>query len=440
MEIIIFIIYTFILLIACKRKQSYMFLSPLVVIPILYFLCYFLPYLAQKCFGYEIIEEFDLEDPVLSKTMIFLILWLLSFVFGVLLSRTNQQRSVIVGTSMTDRDALTLNQYIFLMNIIGVILIIWAETKFKGFFSNFRAYKIEKTRSGLKISSLDRCIGMIGMIMVMFSILLSGYLKGIINSTSVKLKVIFNATILPYVIYLFATLSRGLLLPFALSYLTSLFVKRKINYYHIIKLLLIALVVLAGTGVVSQIRGRGSGGGLSSSNDIVKTRLDISETLESINGLQTMVWVIEYTKETNLINGLLLIAIHINPAPSFIYNPQRHMSLAREMGITSVGIPMPAIGEAYFRLGYWGLLIALLFGYICGYVWYRVNNSDPNLLYIFLYIMLIYSVVIGVHSNIRAATRGIVWILLIWLIFRSVFFKRKINHPIINDEVFLYDS
>ena len=100
----------------------------------------------------------------------------------------------------------------------------------------------------------------------------------------------------------------------------------------------------------------------------------------------------------------------MSPIPSFIINDDG-IDLSGEMGVgLSVGIPMPAIGEVDSRLGYCGLWIPLLFGCICGNVWERILYSKSRVFYVLLYFMLINFVVIGAHSNLRAATRGIVWI------------------------------
>ena len=288
MDIVIIIIIFFIFFLLFMGRDIRGFASPLFVIPSLYVLFYFVPYLAQKYVGFEAIKGFDLNDKVVVHTLCFLILWLMAFILGCFLSKKHTQIHSINNLNVTEDKIWILIKYIFFINLIGTILVIWAETRFHDFFTGFRAYKIAKMQSAIQMSSMDRGMIMLGMIMALFSVLGAGYLKGA-NIKSQRQIVFLHISILPYVVYLFASLSRGFILPYGILYFVGLLLKRKIVIRDIIHIFLVAFIILGSAGIISKFRGEHSEGGISSITKFTDFSLDISKYLEPMNGLQTMV-------------------------------------------------------------------------------------------------------------------------------------------------------
>lgn len=410
MDALILSLYVAVCAISAKRLRSIRnWLSPLVVFPLLYFVLYFLPYLLQEHIQFTAIQSADLSDEVVRRTMVFLLVWVALFVVGVLLREVSvNPHRVAEKYAVSSRAIKKYTMLVLAMNCVGVVLICWAETRFQSLGSGFRAYKVELSRSGYQMSSLDRGIGMLGMMMTLLSTLGAGVLQGMLPAATKRLSFYLHLSVFPNVLYLFISLSRGFTLPYGLMYVVVVLTKRRVSFRDVTYLLMAAFLVFAGVGLVSQLRALQDGGGFQSAGKVLDTGVDVGKTMEAVNGLQTMVWAFDL-EGNKFLDGLLSLLAHINPLPSCLAMPTGVVILAEEMGITSVGIPMPAIGEVYFRLGFFGAVLAFPFGLLAGHLWAGATQSRDRGLYVLVYVALLHCVIVGMHSNLRAATRPFLW-------------------------------
>jgi hypothetical protein len=190
---------------------------------------------------------------------------------------------------------------------------------------------------------------------------------------------------------------------------------------HIAKMVLISLIVTMGFPLAIVIRNADSSGGVANVRFGKSIGLlDASVLVYSVDGTKTLQWCFEYAEDTTLSAGFVAIAQQLNPLPSFLGFALPSASLAEYVGVSGrSGIPMPALGELFFRLGGTGIVLLLLAGCALAYFeakYFGAHSLPPHQLYFsrLFNLAVIYGTIISVHSHIRASTRPCVWVLILW--------------------------
>ena len=120
---------------------------------------------------------------------------------------------------------------------------------------------------------------------------------------------------------------------------------------------------------------------------------------------------------TGPIDGFLKWLQSMLPIPSFLGLTGSHLSVAKLLNITHVGIPMPAVGELYFYMGWWSLIIFLLYGIYLGkiegqliaHITIHKLSYWPHLL---VWLSMLFGFILSMHSPSRSSTRLLMYSLL----------------------------
>ena len=232
-------------------------------------------------------------------------------------------------------------------------------------------------------------------------------------------------------------LSRGFFLPVVLFFSSSSLLGNRIPTW-VYSIAIPCSVVLSATALTA--RGLSSGGitgfvsGFHSGHiDLLSSTQTFLETNSNLGILSTIVAL--RPENQSFIDGFLAWLGTIVPIPSFLGIKEHIPAVAELLGITSVGIPMPVVGELYFQMGWLGLSIFFLLGWWLGrleanIIFHTKVYGRAYWTHVLIWLSLLYAFIISFHSASRGASRVLVYSLgLIWLleIVSSMFSKSEVN-------------
>jgi hypothetical protein len=241
--------------------------------------------------------------------------------------------------------------------------------------------------------------------------------------------------ILPRLMYL----SRGFYLPAILFMFSSSLIGKYLPTW--IYLILFPAFMLLGSAALTS-RGLSSGGitgieaGINSSNgDFLTSTKEFLETSTNLGILSH--GIAFHNKSLSFIDGFISWLITILPIPSFLhFSNTEPPSVSKLLGISSVGIPMPVIGELYFWMGWMGAIIYLFLGWWMGrlegnIIHHTKIHGTAYWCHILLWLSLVYGFIYSFHSASRGSFRVLLYsLILIWLLELIMYFfnlKKKSN-------------
>lgn len=223
-------------------------------------------------------------------------------------------------------------------------------------------------------------------------------------------KLLYWSLPLPGTLIKLALLSRGFFLLYALFFLSRAVISQRKARFFGLKIIGIGLLVMAGAVFSLQSR---SGGDVFSENPAVF----ILFLSNSINGISAFLDTFAIALQEND-GSIQRIFFELSPIPSFIYSSTYETNLSTLiLGQTSgSSTPMPFIGEAFYNLGWGGLVLAYLQGFMAALVNSKVADRSgfDRIWWLLLYITSIYSFIYMPHSGIRSCTRPLVWVLTLY--------------------------
>jgi hypothetical protein len=306
----------------------------------------------------------------------------------------------------------------------SLILYIEATGGLNRFMTNHRetVYLNQWSRSSEAVFT-NRIRIITGLIFTIAAIV-GGYLLSVHEKASPLQKLLYYSLPLPGTLVKIALISRGFFLLYALFYLSKFVISRKRVRYINVKIFGVTALVIFGTFLALHSRASDAIT-LNGAHDII---LFVSN---SVNGLSPFLDTVAISL-TEFGGGLLRVLLELSPIPSFIYSSPYQSNLTtlvfgHEFGSSA---PMPFIGEAFFNMGWGGLALAYLQGFVSALVNSRVANPAirDRGWWLLLYITSVYSFLYMPHSGIRSCTRPLVWVFMlygVWTLLRTLAPKRR---------------
>lgn len=232
-------------------------------------------------------------------------------------------------------------------------------------------------------------------------------------------------------------LSRGFFVPLLLFFVASSLAGQKYPkwmYYLVPVVGIVAGTAAVNARVVSAFGLSGYFAGL--------TQLNISpvESIRHFFEVNSVIGILSKTislrdPSNNFIDGFISWLQTILPIPTFFGVNSEPLSFARLVGVDHAGIPMPVLGEIFFRMGWIGLLLFFFLGYFLGklegeLIKHTLLYGKPYWPNIVIWMSLLFGFILSFHSPSRSASRYFIYsIMMLWLIKTLVIANtnRKIN-------------
>ena len=232
-------------------------------------------------------------------------------------------------------------------------------------------------------------------------------------------------------------LSRAFFLPLILFGIASTFAGKKWPkwIYYLAPL----GAVIGGSAAIGARKVSGQGlGGISAgfgqvNSDIIDSIRNFFEANAVIGIISTVARFRDDSR--NLLDGALAWIQSILPIPTFFELTGSHLSVAALLKVKHAGIPMPALGEIFFQMGWIGLGLFFVFGFFLGKIEGKLIGHTlicgkaywPNIL---IWMSLLFCFILSLHSPSRSASRLFVYsVLLIWIVKKFVIPKSPTKLP-----------
>ena len=315
---------------------------------------------------------------------------------------------------------------LLLLQVVGLLLFAQFHIGWANLLTNYRGINSEN-QWVVRDSMWLVFVMMLHSSLSLLCPVIAGGLHGYLVRVGRKPPGVLYLCVLPSLFATISKVSRGMFLPVMMFYIASLSLRRYIRRDHVGKAIAIGVVVCLGFPLAIVIRDRDPSGGVA--NVKIKNSvglLDADMVVYSVDGSRTLQWCFEYAEDTSFVNGLVALAQQLNPLPSFLGLSLPDASLAGYLGVSGrTGIPMPSLGELFFRIGNAGVVLLVLAGSFIAWFeakYFAEHNLSPDQLFFsrLLNLALVYGALISVHSAVRASTRPCVWVLVLWCIWRIV--------------------
>lgn len=229
--------------------------------------------------------------------------------------------------------------------------------------------------------------------------------------------------ILPEILWKMAVASRGCFLAVGVFWLVRTSFNPRPARRCLLGLAVVAVVVASGFIFATLLRGqddyRGGIRQIVFSNDMIEDVSLIETFVAGTSGMDNLTWSILYG-HVEMLEGIKGILLSLNPLPTFLGIQLPDASLSSLRGTGGVlGCPMPATGELFVRLGFaGGIFSGALAGALLAVFFARFYSFNMTLqgtiLAKTINISIIFSALLSVHSPIRACSRHMVWLLVLW--------------------------
>jgi hypothetical protein len=214
----------------------------------------------------------------------------------------------------------------------------------------------------------------------------------------------------------FMLLSRGFFIPIVLFILSATLIGKLFP-----KWLYLAIPVFSSIASTAALIGRGLSSNLASglgevennSSDSIQIFFETNLNFGTLSQAVTL-----RDPSLNPINGFFLWLRTISPLPSFLGLSGDIPDVGSMLGFTTVGIPMPMLGDLYFQMGWLGLSMLFLLGWWMG-------RLEANIIlhtkffrtaywpHILIWLSMFYGFIISFHSPSRASSRVLLYSLLL---------------------------
>lgn len=394
-------------------KRGLIILFPSVIIPLLIVVGYCIP-LSWASFDAEfeikLISYSHLEEAALV-VFVFTFLIITGLLFGrnqVLFKNRVRPPDRILDVVLNGRLG---NEVIFFLIIASIFVFPFAFALRIDLIFN------EGIR-GLKVDN-EILFALIPLARIMLSILT--IFSGIIFANTNN-KVIFIVPFLDMLQQLMK-LSRGFFIPVLLFLFSSSLSGKK---YKIWVYLFLPIISIFGGSAAISARQLSTQGFQALSSEVTQTNTDIIDSIRVFFEANSVIGVISTAisfrePSRNVIDGFLAWFQSILPIPTFFKLTGSHLSIAELIGRDNIGIPMPALGEIFFQMGWIGLLVFLLMGFFIGKIEgelmrHTLIYDKPYWSHVLIWMSIMFGFILSLHSPSRSASR----LLLYSIVFISV--------------------
>ncbi|MCJ8279699.1 MAG: hypothetical protein MJK14_07150 [Rivularia sp. ALOHA_DT_140] len=399
-------------------------LLPSVLLPILLLLLYSVPIfwsVLDKKFVFDLAQK-DYMDSTIMLIFVSSLLLLIGIYIGKYwILRNKRCYMKRLNRKLDIFNNKYIKTYILFLTILSIILFPFEiGLRFDVIFEGGRGFNVNS-------NFLSTLIPFAGIFSIILTIA-AGFLYSKSNNMATFWIPIIN--MFPKIIIL----SRAFFLPLILFIFSSSLLGKKYPIWLFLSLP-IGSIFLSVVALFS--RGLSSGGlsGLASGfhllqDDIFSLVRDFFHTNTNIGILSNSVAFHDSSKD--FIDGFIAWINTVSPIPNAISNVKENIpDVAELLGATSLGIPMPVLGELYFQMGWIGIIIFLLLG-----IW--VGRLEGNIILhsnfygsaywtnVLLWLSIFYGFILSFHSATRASFRVLLYSLgLIWLLSIILSFENK---------------
>jgi hypothetical protein len=220
-------------------------------------------------------------------------------------------------------------------------------------------------------------------------------------------------------------LSRGFFLPLIFFIFSSSLLGHKFPkwlYFSIIPLSIIS------SAVALTARGLSLGGVTGLIAGFSQNEIDPLSSIKVFYESNTNIGIVSqavafHDHSKSFLDGLLVWLTTISPTPNAVGNALQNIpSVAELLGIKSVGIPMPVVGELYFQMGWLGLLIFFFLGLWAGrlegnIILHTKIYGSAYWPHVLIWMSILYGFILSFHSASRGSSRVLFYsVAFIWLL------------------------
>jgi hypothetical protein len=210
-----------------------------------------------------------------------------------------------------------------------------------------------------------------------------------------------RATLLPFMFFLLASEAAGRKLPW-----------RKVVVVGIVTFCSMTFITNyrpARLGIANFFEGVTDGGGSDQTPDLLGG-------VSSLGPTTAVFWIAGAVNPNNVAEDVWRL---VSPLPSFVLRQDiARTNILPYIGIYggNLGAPFSVAGELFFFFGWRGMLVGFMAGLAMGWLFRkcqsaRSGRTSPTLFWPLLYIACVYGWIMSVHSGLRTATRMPVWAL-----------------------------
>lgn len=386
-------------------------------LPIIFSICFCIFY-AQHYFVSEVVlgipvrHWLSISEQQKNSATTFLIVYLVAFWLGYLL----HARRIVVTRISKQVDLRFFGVFLWIAAFSAFAVYIYVTGGLLIFVSNHREFVYQDQWLRTAEAVVFNQMRVFTTAIMMIASVIGGYLAGSREKSKIWFKALCYTLPLPITLVKVALLSRGFFLFYGIFFIAKMVSGRKKGQTDFIKVAMVFSIVMIG--VVLALLARSDG-------EVVLGSLDehIYFMSQSVNGLSGFLDSYAITVYSGM-EGVVRVLLELAPVPSFIYslpydNNLSSLALGQSSGSSA---PMPFIGEVYYNLAWFGLIVAYGQGWFSAIVSTKIadQNARDRGWWLALYIGTIYSFLYMAHSGIRSSTRFIVWIVVFYLASKTI--------------------
>ena len=393
-----------------KKRKLFVLIDPLTTYLFILFIFYGLINIMSLIYNFNINYHTSVNASILERTWWFLNLWVIFVLFGYSANKKRyfNQEAVIVIPSK--------KKFLFfsIFQIIVLVIYIINNGGFYIFITSLRDYVYYINDQWDTSFSLYRLINFLCGIEFLLSVLVAARWQGLLIQNGMKPSIYLYLAILPAILVKIALYSRGTFLYLLIYWLIVKIYSKKFNRRNLLALIILTILLILGILFGMSMR---SNEGISINNAFILI-------LDAFNGFTVLVDSIAITPDHNYVKGIIDVFAQLNPLPSFFgfYRPEDNLTTLIYGNMSGSSMPFPAIGELYYRIGFLSLIFAFLLGY-----WLKtlsqhiIKSQNIKIVWIFFYFATLMGTIYSVHSALRAVTRYVLWVFLVYMFVKLVY-------------------
>jgi hypothetical protein len=245
-------------------------------------------------------------------------------------------------------------------------------------------------------------------IVMMMAVIIGGYLAGTQRSAPLGLRVLYHLAPAPITLVKLALLSRGVFLFYLIFFVTKLVARNRVGRFFFLWVAVAAVAMALGIAGALLTRGIDEIG-LSGAGRILEFMV------LSLNGMSGFLDSVAIS-ENRGVQGVAQVLAELSPVPSFLFKSGYDNNLSSLINGARSGssAPMPFLGEVYYNLSWGGLVLGAAQGAWAGFIGNQLQRAEGRGWMVAFFIATLYSFIYMPHSGLRACTRPIVWIALLF--------------------------
>ncbi len=299
---------------------------------------------------------------------------------------------------------------IALAAIPSLAVYIYATGGLESFISGHReaVYRFQWSTSPEHL--LMNRLRMVTTLVMMMAVIIGGYLAGTHRTAPLWLRGLYHLAPAPITLVKLALLSRGVLLFYLIFFVTKLVARNRVGRFFFLWVTLAAVAM--GFGIAGALLTRGDAA--------ISPRgaaLMLEFMVLSVNGMSGFLDSVAISQGRGW-QGVVQVLAELSPVPSFLVSSGYDNNLSSLINGAREGssAPMPFLGEVYYNLSWTGLAMGAAQGAWSAFIGNQLRKGGGrNRGWIVgFFIATVYSFIYMPHSGIRACTRPIVWIALLF--------------------------